>query len=401
MDIMTTSQIFPSKYFGENGLIVGIDATNLRQGGGRTHLIELLRAATPQQYGIIKVIVWGGSATLALIDDKPWLEKVSPSLLNGGILPRVFWQRFILTRTARLASCNLLFVPGGSYFGDFRPVVAMSQNLLPFEWRELKRYGMSRLTLKLLLLRFVQGYTFSRATSTIFLSQYAKEAVQAITGNLSGRSATIPHGLNDRFSIQPRLQKCINSFSTSKPFHLLYVSIVDQYKHQWHVVEAVAKLRQATGWPLRLELVGPAYGPALKRLQTSLRHYDPDGQWVKYHGPIPYDQMNNMYQNADVAVFASSCENMPNILLECMAAGLPIACSKMGPMPEVLREAGVYFDPESSDSISDALFELIGSPNLRQRLAQESFELANAYSWQRCSNETFGHLAKIANISIA
>ena len=377
---------------------MGIDATNLRQGGGRTHLIELLRVATPQQYGISKVIVWGGSTTLALIDDKPWLEKVSPSVLNGGLLVRVFWQRFILSRAARLASCNLLFVPGGSYSGDFKPVVAMSQNLLPFEWRELKRYGWSLLTLKLLLLRVVQGYTFRRATSVIFLSQYAKESVQAITGILEGGSDTIPHGLNDRFRIQPRLQKSIDTYSASTPFHLLYVSIIDQYKHQWHVVEAVAKLRQATGWPLRLELVGPAYAPALKRLQTSLRLYDPDGEWVKYHGAISYDHMNEMYQNADAAVFASSCENMPNILLECMGAGLPIACSRLGPMPEVLHKAGVYFDPESADSTSAALRELIVSPDLRQRLAQEGFDLAKAYSWQRCSNETFGYLAKIANI---
>jgi len=378
-------------------LIIGIDATNIRHGGGRTHLIELLHAAMPHQYGISKVTVWGSSATLALIEDRPWLEKISPTFLNGSLLLRVFWQRFFLTRAAHTARCNVLFVPGGSYSGDFKPVVAMSQNLLPFEWHELKRYGWSRLSFKLLLLRFVQGYTFRRATSSIFLSEYAKDSVQAITGKLAGGSATIPHGLNERFYIQPRSQKSIEAYSISTPFHLLYVSIIDQYKHQWHVVEAVAKLRQATGWPLRLELVGPAYGPALKRFQRSLQHYDPDGQWVKYYGPIPYDQMNAIYQNADAAVFASSCENMPNILLECMAAGLPIACSKMGPMPEVLRKSGVYFDPESAESISAALRKLVGSPNLRQRLAHEGFALAKAYSWQRCSNETFGFLAKVAN----
>jgi glycosyltransferase involved in cell wall biosynthesis len=394
---MTIFNLPPFSQYHENGFIIGIDATNLRQGGGRTHLIELLRSATPQQQGICKVVVWGSSATLALIDDRPWLEKVSPSSLNGGLLARVFWQRFILTRAARLASCDVLFVPGGSYSGDFKPVVAMSQNLLPFEWHELKRYGWSPLTLKLLLLRFVQGYTFRRATSTIFLSQYAKDSVQVVTGVLDGGSTTIPHGLNDRFCTQPRSQKSIDAYSITTPFHLLYVSIIDQYKHQWHVVEAVAKLRQATGWPLRLEFVGPAYEPALKRFQKSLRQYDPDGQWVKYHGTIPYDQMNAIYQNADAAIFASSCENMPNILLECMAAGLPLACSKMGPMPEVLRKAGVYFDPESSDSTSAALRELVGSSNLRQRLAHEGFELAKAYSWQRCANETFGHLAKVAN----
>lgn len=382
----------------ENRLIIGIDATNLRQGGGRTHLIELLRAATPQHDGICKIIVWGSDVTLALIDDQPWLEKVSPSLLSGGLLARTFWQSFMLTRVARSASCNLLFIPGGSYLGGFKPVVVMSQNLLPFEWLELKRYGWSILTLKLLLLRLVQGCTFQRATATIFLSQYAKTSVQATTGILDGEVATIPHGLNERFCMSPRLQKPIDSYSFSVPFRLLYVSIIDQYKHQWNVIEAVAKLRNATGWPIRLELVGPAHAPALEKLNSSLMQYDPNGEWVKYYGAIPYEKVHGMYRSADVAVFASSCENMPNILLECMASGLPIACSNMGPMPEVLSTGGLYFDPLDPMSILKCLSDLVISVELRSKLASEAFHRSNLFSWNKCSSSTFEFLSKIARV---
>ena len=87
---------------------------------------------------------------------------------------------------------------------------------------------------------------------------------------------------------------------------------------------------------------------------------------------------------------------MPNILLEGMASGLPIACSNRGPMPEVLSDAGVYFDPENEDDIARALRELIDSPELRTRLAKASFERVQAYSWRRCASETFGFLANIA-----
>ena len=67
---------------------------------------------------------------------------------------------------------------------------------------------------------------------------------------------------------------------------------------------------------------------------------------VCFHGEIPYKELHQQYQQADIGVFASSCENMPNILLETMASGLPIACSKKGPIPEVLGKDGVYFDSE-------------------------------------------------------
>ena len=39
---------------------LGIDATNIRQGGGVTHLVQLLTAASPQDQGISKITVWCG-----------------------------------------------------------------------------------------------------------------------------------------------------------------------------------------------------------------------------------------------------------------------------------------------------------------------------------------------------
>jgi glycosyltransferase involved in cell wall biosynthesis len=117
---------------------------------------------------------------------------------------------------------------------------------------------------------------------------------------------------------------------------------------------------------------------------------------VRYLGRIPHNELHTRYAGADLCLFASTCENMPNILLEGMASGLPIACSNRGPMPEVLGDAGVYFDPEKPSEIASALRELIDSPSLRAKLAQSSFERAKRYSWRRCADETFRFLAEVA-----
>ena len=66
-------------------------------------------------------------------------------------------------------------------------------------------------------------------------------------------------------------------------------------------------------------------------------------------------------------------------------------------MPELLGDAGVYFDPENSLDIAHALRELIDLPKLRTEKAWASFERAKTYSWARCARETFGFLTKIAN----
>lgn len=373
-------------------LTIGIDAANLRRGGGVTHLVELLRAAQPAAYGIDRVVVWGGQATLNTLDDCPWLDKRDPPALDKGLLWRSLWQRYRLSQAARDAGCDVLFVPGGNYAGDFHPVVTMSRNMLPFEWRELKRYGWSILALKLLLLRLSQSRSYRKVDGLIFLTEYARQAILAVTGGLRAETSTIPHGLNPRFIQVPKPQRAIADYDDANPCRVLYVSIIDQYKHQWVVVEAIAALR-LQGFSVVLDLVGPAYPPSLKRLNEAIARFDPDRSWVRYHGAIPFNDLHLRYAQADLGLFASSCENMPNILLETMASGLPIACSNRGPMPEVLGDTGAYFDPECPRDIARALHELLDSPQLRTELANASYERALKFSWQRCADETFKFLA--------
>jgi glycosyltransferase involved in cell wall biosynthesis len=378
------------------GCCIGIDATNLRQGGGRTHLIELLRAATPAVHGVERVVVWGGKETLAALDERPWLHKIHIRALDGGLIRRSLWQRYSLSASARAAGCDVLFVPGGSYAGAFHPVVTMSRNMLPFEWQELRRYGWSVTTLRLLLLRFTQSRSFRRADGVIFLTRYARLRVLATTGAIPASVEVISHGLAPRFFMEPTEQRPIEKYSDHDPYRLIYVSTVDLYKHPWHVVEAVAHIRRTTRWPLALDLVGPAYAPALKRLAQSLRHCDVERNWATYHGALPYSDLHSLYAGADLGIFASSCENMPNTLLEMMAAGLPVASSRHNPMPEILGDTGVYFDPEKPQDIASVLTHLIATQKLRSSTAAANHAAAKAYSWARCAADSFRFVAKVA-----
>ena len=376
-------------------LNLAIDATNLRGGGGITHLVELLSVFQPAAHGFNRIVIWGGTTTLRMIEDKPWVDKRNPPELDKGFLHRTFWQFLHLSQSVRKARCDILFVPGGSYAGNFQPVVTMSQNLLPFEMLELRRYGWTFFTLKLLLLRLTQSFTFRKADGIIFLTEYARDIVLRVTGKCRGKICFAPHGLNPRFSQAPKEQRPITNYNNANPYRVLYVSVIDQYKHQWHVVEAIAILRKQ-GFPIALDLVGPAYPAALNRLNESIDQCDVDRSWIFYHGAIPFSALHHQYLQADLGLFASSCENMPNILLEMMASGLPIACSNRGPMPEVLGAGGVYFDPERAADIARAVLELIESSELRTEIAEASSQSAKQYSWQRCADETFGFLSSVA-----
>ena len=376
------------------GKIIGIDASNLRRGGGITHLVELMSATRPDLHNITKVVIWGSNKTLDLLEDQTWLIKITPQELNLGSIYRLYWQRFKLSRDAEVAGCDLIFVPGGSFSCSFKPFVTMSRNMLPFDMKEMRRYGISWIFLRLLLLRFIQSNSYRRANGMIFLTRFARKHVQKVTSKLSCLSAVIPHGLNLRFHIKPKEQYDISKYTLDNPFQLLYVSIVDQYKHQWYVVEAVAKLR-SKGYPVLLNLVGPAYPPALKHLKRTIGKLDKNNDWVKYYGSVPYKDLHNIYNESNLGIFASSCENMPNILLETMAAGLPIACSNRGPMPEILGDSGLYFNPEQPIEIFNALESLINNPQLRSEKANASFLEVQKYSWSICANETFSFLDQV------
>jgi hypothetical protein len=376
-------------------MIIGIDASNIRGGGTVTHLVETLRCLCPQEFDISRIVVWGGSKTLALIDNHSWLEKRAPLELELSLTQRVIWQKVKLSKAALEASCDLLFVPGGSYVGNFRPVVMMSQNILPFEMPELLRDGWSWTMVKNLLLRSGQSRAFRHADGVIFLTEYGYRSVLEVTGKLRGRSIIIPHGLTPRFLRVPKPQLSITEYDTKKPYRLLYVSSVLQYKHQWHVVESVAALRRE-GLPIVLDIIGSSSISALARLDASIHKWDPERNFICYYDEIPYGEINEFYDMADLFVFASSCESFGIALLEAMSAGLPIACSNRSAMPEILSDAGVYFDPEKPKEITNALRYLIESPKIRTEKSMASYQLAQKYSWDYCTKNTFSFLAEIA-----
>lgn len=374
---------------------LGIDASNIRTGGGMTHIAELLRAARPGEHGVTKVTLWAGQQTLRQLPKQPWLELVHDTMLDQSLPARIYWQKVKLSRLARQA-CDCLFVPGGNYGGSFRPFVTMSQNLLPFERAEWHRYHLSAMAIKMCLLRLSQGRSLSTADGIIFLTEYARSVITRSI-SIKGSQLVVPHGIHPRFFLAPREQKPIGQYSPDHPFRLLYVSKIEPYKHQWRVVKAVAKLRQQ-GLPITLGLVGgPECAASTRKLQETMNRVDPGGKFIRHFGDIPHAEVPACYHSADAFVFASSCENLPNIMLEAMAAGLPIACSNRGPMQEVLGPAGVYFDPERPAEIAAAIQLLVEDRALRQYFAESAYAQARHYSWERCASETFSYLAAIAD----
>jgi len=377
----------------KNQNILGIDAMNIRDGGGLTHLYEILNCAATETLYFDQVIVWGNETCIQQLPKKNWLKKVNPLPGRKSGLATTLWQIFALGKEARKSNCSMLFIAGGSSLTRFRPMATICHNMLPFTDNALKLYPFGLRKCKFYLLHWIQLYTFRKAKGIIFLSNWAQTIITAKLNSSCKRTAVIPHGINPQFQFPNRIHRKIEDCSESKPFILLYVSRIEPYKHQLEVIEAFFQLKRNTGWDLKLQLAGlPSDMNYSELVDKKLKELDPQGDHVELLGAVPYLDLGSYYQQADLGLFASSCENMPIILLEKMAAGLPILCSNIAPMPDFIEDAGLLADIKDEHDILSKLQSLIENSEYRFELSKIAQANALKYQWNITAIKTFQFL---------
>ena len=113
----------------------------------------------------------------------------------------------------------------------------------------------------------------------------------------------------------------------------------------------------------------------LKMLASSLGVADR----VKFLGVLRQAELRSLYSAADVLVLASAREGWPNVLLEAMACGTPVAAPAVGGVAEIVGapESGVLLDERSAGGI------VRGITHLREALPSRSATRAYAeqFGW--------------------
>jgi glycosyltransferase involved in cell wall biosynthesis len=368
-----------------NQFTIAIDASRNRSGGAQAHLIGILMECDLAQHGIQAIHVWSFRSLLDQLPDYPWLIKHNPIALEHSHFQQLIWQATALAGEIQSAGCDILFSTDASTFCRFKPMVVLSQDMLSYEPGVMRCFGYGFARLRLLAILALQNMAFRRSAGVIFLTRYAANVIQQSCGLLPAITY-IPHGVDAVF----KQSQAENSWpeGDERPVACIYVSNAEMYKHQWVVVDAISRLRKR-GHNLTLSLVGGGKGPAQQLLHDMITDLDPERIFVTQLEFLPHASLPELLGQADLFVFASGCENMPVTLVEAMAVGLPIACSNRGPMPEVLADGGVYFNPEDADSIAAAIEQIIQSPALRIAIAERAKALSQQYNWKRCADETF------------
>jgi glycosyltransferase involved in cell wall biosynthesis len=106
-------------------------------------------------------------------------------------------------------------------------------------------------------------------------------------------------------------------------------------------------------------------------------------------GKRSYEEIPSLYHHALLNLFASECENCPNILLEAMAAGRPLLVSSRPPMPEFAGTAAIYFDPKSPVDLASKLVSVLDNSLWMSELAAKAKKRSLLYDWQSTARRTW------------
>jgi L-malate glycosyltransferase len=145
--------------------------------------------------------------------------------------------------------------------------------------------------------------------------------------------------------------------AAGRPLRLLNVASLDEKKRHADLLRAVAAAR-ADGVDAELEIVGE--GRLDGELRTLARDLGLDGA-VGFLGARSPQQVAERMRDADAFVLASRFENLPVVLLEAMASGLPALATAVGGVSEVIDEdAGILVGPGDVDGFAAAIGRLAG-----------------------------------------
>lgn len=366
-----------------------INALSARLGGGQTYMKNLL-AHLPDQVEL-DILVYA-PASLQLPKDQR-IRRGTTFWPTENPLLRTLWEMFALPSILVKEKAQVLFCPGGviaSRVHSGCKTVTMFRNMIPFDPVALSRVPPGLQRVRNFLLKRVMLRSMAYADLTIFISNHAQRVIQAITPVRN--PVMIHHGISEEFRTHTKAMQRPNWLPEGE--YLLYVSRFDVYKHQLEVASAFAALPLDLSGRYKLLLVGEVDDELVRGVTDLARKRGLEKQIVVV-GPVAYVDLPAMYHFATVNLFASSCENCPNILLEALGAGRAVISSDVMPMPEFGVDAVNYFSPTDPKSICEALVLVLRDEPGRNKLASAAARRSADFDWSVTSRATWNHIAEL------
>ncbi len=181
---------------------------------------------------------------------------------------------------------------------------------------------------------------------------------------------------------------------------ILYVGGLSPHKNLSALLKSFLELSKSPGYDdVALVLVGDYTGDVFLMDTVLMEKFNrlKSNDNIKITGFISDDDLACFYNAASVFVLPSFCEGFGLPALEAMACGTPVIGSETTSLPEVVGEAGLYFDPADTDQLTSRLKTILTDNALRDRLGQLALKRAQKFSWEKSARQMLSVFEKMEN----
>lgn len=225
------------------------------------------------------------------------------------------------------------------------------------------QHGKTSIDPKVRFYEFIEAMILRKLDALVFVSAKDMESNQRPNCHLV-ENFLVPRGEKQNYSEKGALE-------------LLFVGRLSKEKGLEDLFKALSLLKFSVG----LTIAG--VGPELERLKALA----PSSACVRFEGFK--EDLAPYYEKADALILPSRREGLPLCALEAAAAGLPLLTSKVGGLPDLVKENGVLFSPHNPRDMARAIEKFERNRKAHNRFAQiRSKEILEKHSPENWAKQT-------------
>lgn len=309
------------------------------------------------------------------------VRKLCPRVTIVNVSVYTMREQFAIPRAAK--GCDLLHVPHYNAPLLHRgPMLVSILDLIhitdPVYRKSAKAWVYARPILNLVA---------RRAKHIVTLSEYSKSQIVQYLGVAPSKVTAIHCGVSPEFASFAReeaMAEISKALGIQGPY-ILYVGSIKPHKNLSLLVQAFAFLRKHRGIPHQLLIVGDdaRWKRPLIEECVALKI----NKATSFIPRIAQDLLPKAYAAADLLAMPSKIEGFGLPVLEAMACGTPVVCSRAASLPEVGGDAVEYFDPNSVEDIAAAIERVLSSSPRQAELRQRGLERARGFTWEESTRK--------------
>lgn len=223
-------------------------------------------------------------------------------------------------------------------------------------WDEKKEYLLKAWYLK---------FTFFRADHIRFLSKNFEKKFKDL-GYLN--SSSVGKTFFDDDILKLNLNK-----SENRTKRLLFLSTLSKNKGIYEALNLFMDINNV----YNLKLIIAGKGPEEPNIINIIQHNNLTN--IEMVGFVSGEDKYSCFLNSDIYLFPSYYEGMPTSVLEAMAFGLPIVCSKVGALPEIFHNGINGFMVDDLGQLKSYVEKLLNDDKLRERIGENNRRYAEDY----------------------